>query len=142
MKDQFQTNRFFKGSTGKRLLHALGEITLIVIGILVAVWINNMNEARKDRKLAAIYIQSLVQDLRKDSTAIIRSMASIQREIDQYEAYRTALTSSGADMEELLNIARYKFTPIAVSLPPFNNNTFKSISSSGHMDLLPVWLSE
>ena len=36
------------GSTQKYLLYAMGEITLVVIGILIALQINNWNERRKD----------------------------------------------------------------------------------------------
>jgi hypothetical protein len=129
-------------SIGKKVKYGLGEILLIVTGILVAVWINNLNEARKDEKLASVYIRSLRQDLQKDSLAIVRSVASIRREIDLYEERKALLTDPSADLEDLLKIARYEFSPIAVSLPPFHNNTFKSMGSSGHMDLLPVWLSE
>ena len=38
------------GSARKYLLYAIGEITLVVIGILIALQINNWNEWRKDRK--------------------------------------------------------------------------------------------
>jgi len=37
------------GSIGKYLLYAVGEIALVVIGILIALSINNWNEWRKDR---------------------------------------------------------------------------------------------
>ncbi len=37
------------GSTGKYLLYALGEIALVVIGILIALQINNWNEGRKEK---------------------------------------------------------------------------------------------
>ena len=37
------------GSTHKYLLYAVGEIALVVIGILIALQINNWNEWRKDR---------------------------------------------------------------------------------------------
>ena len=35
----------------KYLLYALGEIVLVVIGILIALWINNKNEANKERAI-------------------------------------------------------------------------------------------
>ncbi|MFT6809990.1 MAG: hypothetical protein ACJA01_003233, partial [Saprospiraceae bacterium] len=39
------------GKTRKYLVYAIGEIALVVIGILIAVQINNRNEWRKDRLL-------------------------------------------------------------------------------------------
>ncbi len=38
-----------KNKTGKYLKYAIGEIVLVVIGILIALQINNWNEVRKDR---------------------------------------------------------------------------------------------
>ena len=35
----------------KYLIYAIGEIILVVIGILIALSINNWNENKKDRKL-------------------------------------------------------------------------------------------
>jgi len=39
-----------EGKTKKYLLYALGEILLVVIGILIALSLNNWNEERKDRR--------------------------------------------------------------------------------------------
>ena len=38
-----------KNKTGKYLKYAIGEIILVVIGILIALSINNWNETRKER---------------------------------------------------------------------------------------------
>ena len=48
------------GSTRKYLLYAIGEIALVVIGILIALQINNWNEWRKDR----IQEKEILNDLR------------------------------------------------------------------------------
>jgi hypothetical protein len=48
------------------ILYAIGEILLVVIGILIALQINNSNERRKTQILISTYAQSLVGDLRKD----------------------------------------------------------------------------
>jgi hypothetical protein len=37
-----------KGKTGKYLKYAIGEIILVMIGILLALQVNNRNDARKD----------------------------------------------------------------------------------------------
>jgi hypothetical protein len=46
----------------KYLLYALGEILLVVIGILIALSINNLNETRKDRD----FEQAILLHLRED----------------------------------------------------------------------------
>lgn len=43
-------NLMDKNETGKYLKYALGEIVLVVIGILIALQINNWNEFKKERK--------------------------------------------------------------------------------------------
>ena len=40
-----------KNKTGKYLKYAIGEIILVVIGILIALQINNWNEDRKRRAI-------------------------------------------------------------------------------------------
>jgi hypothetical protein len=55
---------------GKYLLYALGEIVLVVIGILIALQINNWNEDKKDRKLERQYLIGLTNDLQIDSVAL------------------------------------------------------------------------
>lgn len=47
------------------LLYALGEIFLVVIGILIALRVNNWNENQKQKKREAIYLQDLSIDLKK-----------------------------------------------------------------------------
>lgn len=54
----------------KYLLYAIGEITLVVIGILIALQINNWNNDKKDRKLEKQYIIGLVNDLKTDSVML------------------------------------------------------------------------
>ena len=54
----------------KYLIYAIGEIILVVIGILIALSINNLSNHNKDRKLEKQYISSLINDLQADSIAI------------------------------------------------------------------------
>jgi hypothetical protein len=54
------------GSARKYLLYAIGEIALVVIGILIALQINNWNEARKTRSQLNDHLENLVIDLKED----------------------------------------------------------------------------
>ena len=60
-----------QNTTSKYLRYAIGEIILVVLGILIALQINNWNEARKDKARAIDYHQRLVEDIdRIEKTSI------------------------------------------------------------------------
>ena len=59
-----------QGQMKKYSLYAIGEILLVVIGILIALQINNWNEQRKDRIKEKQYLQNLYKDLDGQSEVI------------------------------------------------------------------------
>jgi len=50
------------GKTGKYLKYAIGEIILVVVGILLALQVNNWNENRKERTQEATLLKQLLTD--------------------------------------------------------------------------------
>ena len=70
-----------ENKTGKYLKYAVGEIVLVVIGILIALGINNWNENRKDRNLERNYINELKTDLIKDSTSISAMLSQSNKQL-------------------------------------------------------------
>jgi hypothetical protein len=56
--------------TGKYLKYAIGEIVLVVIGILIALSINNWNESRKQEQNLKIVYHLINNDLKKDNIEI------------------------------------------------------------------------
>ena len=55
-----------KGKTTNYLKYAIGEIVLVVIGILIALQINNWNESRKAVTLEDNFFKNVLIDLQKD----------------------------------------------------------------------------
>jgi hypothetical protein len=55
----------------KYLHYAIGEIALVVLGILIALQINNWNEERIEQKQIADYAHSLIKDLERDLLKIL-----------------------------------------------------------------------
>lgn len=54
----------------KYLLYAIGEIVLVVIGILIALQINNWNEERKRENAEAVILEQVKTDLKKSQTGL------------------------------------------------------------------------
>ncbi|RMA56269.1 hypothetical protein BXY75_3468, partial [Ulvibacter antarcticus] len=46
----------------KYLIYAIGEIALVVIGILIALSLNNWNQKKSERNSETQYIFSLIED--------------------------------------------------------------------------------
>ena len=59
-------NRF-----SKYLLYAIGEIILVVIGILIALQINNWNSLKKDKLLEKQYLENFLRDFESDSMSLV-----------------------------------------------------------------------
>jgi hypothetical protein len=55
-----------RGRAGKYLLYAIGEIVLVVIGILIALRINNWNEENNEKKTEQNYLLNILEDLNND----------------------------------------------------------------------------
>ncbi len=60
-------NLLNEGKTSKYLKYAIGEIVLVVIGILIALQVNNWNENQKKAKIKQSYIKNLITDITKDT---------------------------------------------------------------------------
>ena len=58
------------GKTGKYFKYAIGEIILVVIGILIALQINNWNEHRKEKMNERDLYSQLILDLQVDEKKI------------------------------------------------------------------------
>ncbi|MBT8304613.1 MAG: hypothetical protein KJP09_09100 [Bacteroidia bacterium] len=56
--------------TAKYLKYAIGEILLVVIGILIALQINNWNENRKASDMGKQFLSGIQEDLKKDLVRI------------------------------------------------------------------------
>ncbi|MGB3342866.1 MAG: DUF6090 family protein [Aequorivita sp.] len=71
----------------KYLLYAIGEIILVVIGILIALSINNWNQEKSDRKIEKDYIFSLIEDAKTDLSNFNDAIAANEERIQNLELY-------------------------------------------------------
>ena len=60
-------NMLKEGKTTNYLKYAIGEIVLVVIGILIALQVNNWNEQRKDKNKETLYLTNIREEIMGDS---------------------------------------------------------------------------
>ena len=135
------------GSTKRYVLYTIGEILLVMIGILLALQVNNQNELRKDHKQYLIYIDGLIQDINSDIDDLANNEISNRRYAMAARNLLHAYTSDenfeeleleskegpikGDTLNFLLSIQRASF----MAAPSINNFTIEDIKSSGQTSI-------
>lgn len=88
--------------TGKYLKYAIGEIVLVVIGILIALQVNNWNEQRKEDKELREYLYKISQNVSQDIEQI--NGLKIRRDTVRSQATRSGQALMKRDFSEVSNI--------------------------------------
>jgi len=73
-----------EGKLIKYLTYAAGEILIVVIGIIVALYLNNRNQERINNKLEFQYYQTIKNQLNEDLNTLIDVMDYDQRHLNQF----------------------------------------------------------
>tara|TARA_R110002050_G_scaffold149358_5_gene275834 strand:+ start:3427 stop:4176 length:750 start_codon:yes stop_codon:yes gene_type:complete len=79
---KIRQNLLMENRTGKYFKYAIGEIVLVVIGILIALQLNNWNDTVKERSVEIKILQEILSNLEHDLVEIrsdIESMDSINK---------------------------------------------------------------
>ena len=87
---KIRQNMIIENKVSKYLLYALGEIILVVIGILIALQINNWNQQRNDRNIEKIVYKTLIEDLALDTLDMMYNI-SVNKNIMNVEKGLLAL---------------------------------------------------
>lgn len=118
----------------KYFFYAIGEILLVVIGILIALQINNQNDLRKERIKEIHYLGNIKTDLdinllEMDRYLDVRaeSIESAKRIIEHFEGKPiTDYSAFNAEGVEIYNWQKFWQT----------NNTFQELVNSGNLALI------
>ncbi|UAM99049.1 hypothetical protein K8354_04290 [Polaribacter litorisediminis] len=74
-----------ENKTGKYFKYAIGEIVLVVIGILIALSINNWNEERKINLKEKSLFKNIVVDLAQEEKILNEALTNYKYNSDSYE---------------------------------------------------------
>ena len=123
-----------KGKLNRYFFYAIGEMLLVVLGILIALYINNRNQIAQERKVEIKYLQSLKQDLRKDSVSL-NNFKYIRNDLIKTIRSLLEMADSGnyddpeSTYNQMVKIGLwYSFKP--------NENTFRELINSGNFSII------
>jgi hypothetical protein len=122
------------GKTTRYLTYAIGEIILVVIGILIALQVSNLNKQNEDSKLEKRYVSELILDLQKDSIFI---SSARQRSYQQMESKNKLIDYFEGQQITEDSLVAY-FSPQWKPVPKFNpiTTTLDEMKSTGDIKVI------
>jgi hypothetical protein len=125
------------GKTTKYIKYAFGEIILVVIGILIALQINNWNEGRKQKLQIHTNILSIAKDIAIDTLEQNRTIKSLQKELDAGKSLIPILESETHYVSDSLAFILNFNAFTTVYNYPKQTNTWELLNSSGSLAEFP-----
>ena len=124
-----------ENKTGKYFKYAIGEIILVMIGILLALQVNNWNENRKKETLKNEYKTALINDYTKDTIQINDRLSRNNLRIERINSLGDSLTNGHFNnLESYLRLLNNELVGMRVT-NVYNTNSFNLLISSGKIDL-------
>ncbi|MCA6075060.1 DUF6090 family protein [Fulvivirga sedimenti] len=117
--------------------YAIGEIILVVIGILIALQINTLNEQRKTRSETQSLLVALKGDLIQDTLLITDRLPFITQQYEFNETLRSRVAQPAATVDTLIRIMRFEFNPNWSAQIIYNTNSFNSLNQTSLIEELP-----
>jgi hypothetical protein len=132
---KIRQNMLSEGKIVKYFKYAIGEIVLVMIGILLALQVNNWNENRKMDNRRQAYYSQLLEDLNSDIISAQNTIKDFSKYLKDYNEYLDLYIN---DM--LTPIQAYEqISKLPLISQPFNfsTSTIESLQSSGDIGLIP-----
>jgi hypothetical protein len=122
-----------ENKAGKYLIYAIGEILLVVIGIIIAVQIGNWNQSVQNEKLVRISLENLREDLEIQKEIIDEQ---ISFEYDMLAQADTALILMQNPSPPIADLSRLFFTLSSRRTFVANKATFNNLEATGNIVLI------
>ena len=124
-------NQFFKYSR-----YAIGEIVLVVVGILIALQINNWHKSNEKKELKSIYLERLINDIKQDTANI----AFVRSEIELNQKVIKDLVTNINKIDDLekIDMLFYNYFETGWIILEFvpTTNTYTDLSQTGNMNII------
>tara|TARA_R110002111_G_scaffold169849_1_gene235636 strand:+ start:5705 stop:6451 length:747 start_codon:yes stop_codon:yes gene_type:complete len=124
----------------KYLLYAIGEIILVVLGILIALQLNNLNDERKTENLRQVYYKQLLQDFENDKAYIKEHSSKIDSNMVKFRAFKDIYNQPNLPITKIISEVRnlaWMFYNVQ-----FKSNTIHTLQNTGDIKLMPPIIRE
>ena len=131
---KIRQNMLKENKFSKYLIYAIGEIILVVIGILIALQLNITREKKDLRKIELVHLNNILQDLNQEVKGlnwIIKFKESQAKASDTIRDY-----IDGKRQDDLASFNRNQFSVFKWRVYHPNNNSFSELKSSGQLSLI------
>ena len=119
---KIRQNLLSEGKTGKYFKYAIGEIILVVIGILIALQINNWNELNKERESEKIILIEIRDNLEFDLKDFESNIINLQNKAISAKSLLELIDNNSAYNDSISCFFYYLKT-----YPHFSNNQMDTI---------------
>ena len=123
-----------EGKTGKYFKYAIGEILLVMIGILLALQVNNWNEERKSDQSQYNYLSRLYEDLSSDSIYLQTRIKKAQKYINDTRDYIKQSYDHQGSFDEYLRVRSFLRFDTEEFEP--QNIVFNELQNTGTINLI------
>ena len=112
--------------SGRYFVYALGEVILIVVGILIALQIQNWNQSRLDRTEERYLLEELVDNLNQEAERFEEGIASFKAHLEHHQSIRGFIENGTGSPEAFTkNIPRlvggFTFSPVSSAYESMKN---------------------
>jgi len=121
-----------ENKTSKYFKYAIGEIVLVVIGILIALQINTWNNTKIDNKKEREYLNNIIEDIKTQQLLVKNQIDHEIRIKLQCEKALSHLNSANINADSL----NVYLTSITRKTFVINDPTFQDLKSSGNILLI------
>lgn len=117
----------------KYLLYAIGEIFLVMVGILLALQVNNWNQNRLNSIKELAYLERLQYDLQADTAMLAEFIKAVEY---KSRFLKSILKEDLTKFHHLKGLTHDIFISRFSSPPVSTDNTFQEMKSTGSLGLL------